>query len=288
MKKTVLSCFLVSMAFSSVSVFAETKSNEFSIPNTPIISHMNREYERSEKIATTTPIAKIQAYGKRIIQERIRALDLNRKEIEKNKTLTTLQKNTLTTQLTTNSTALVALGNTIASSTDVTSTKVLVESVFTQYRIFGIVIPKVRIEKRIYDLQNHVTKIQTTFTKVEAKIAEWKGKGKDITVLQNNLNNAKAMVATSTIQLTLLLAQAQTLTPSSFGTSSQSTIDSIQVSLKKISKDFNRVSSMLRIIKEERGDKMEKKDKDDADEKEDREDRKNHTSSSTNATSSLR
>ncbi len=196
-----------------------------------------------------TSLSRLQARGAQLIRERINSLTANKNVIQANKSLTETQKTALTTILTTNITGLTGLSAAIASSTDASSTKQLISSVYTDYRIYGIVIPQVRLEKRIYDLQNHSVKLSDLFLKVQAKIDEYKAKGKDVTAWQKNLEDAKILVATDMYALTVLRNTVSALKVSDYGTTSVAVIDSANKEIKRISHDFNTIAKNLNKVK---------------------------------------
>ena len=190
-------------------------------------------------------LSRLQRRGSQLIRERISTLQSNKTVIEANKTLTQVQKDSLTAIIASNVTGLTALSNSIASSTDATSTRELINSIYTNFRIYGVVIPQVRLEKRIYDLQNHSTKLSDLFIKVQAKIDEYKGKGKDVTVWQKSLEDAKVMVALDMNTLANLSVKVMALKPSDYGTTSKAVIDSANKELKNVVRDFNTIAKTL-------------------------------------------
>ncbi len=247
MKKTIVSVVALSIALGALPLYADNR-DDVTIPFPPIMSHVSvetaRDSERQERFLSQS-LTRLKARGAHLIDTRISSLESNNKAVANSK-LTVEQKATINTLVTTNVTGLNALKVSIASSTNATSTKALVESVYTQFRIYGIVIPQVRLEKRIYDLQNHVTTLSDTFLKVQTKINEYKGKGKDVAVWQKSLDDAKLLVATDVGKLSALMVQAQALKPSDYGTSSKATIDSVNAGIKVVAKDFSTIQRTLR------------------------------------------
>jgi heat shock protein HslJ len=241
MKKTLFTTLILGIAFSGVSVFADT---DVVIPSSPALTAVSPVTEK-EEIAVSTRYNKIQLRGNILITERINSLNANAKVIAADKTLTAEQKNALSALITTNITGLTALRASLASSTDATSTKALVSSIFTNFRIYGIVVPQIRIEKRIYDLQNHTQKLSDTFLKVQAKIDEAKGKGKDVAVWQKSLDDSKILVANDMNTLATLFTTVSALKPADYGTSSKATIEQANTTLKSVLKDFNSIKKNL-------------------------------------------
>ena len=241
MKKTLFTTLMLGVAFSGVSVFAES---DVVIPSSPFVTSVSPVAEKEEKISQGRHV-KVQSRGNNLIVERINSLNATVKVITADKTLTTEQKAALTAIATTNSTGLTTLQALIASSTDATTTKALISSIFTHFRIYGIVIPQIRLEKRIYDLQNHSQKLSDTFLKVQTKIDEAKVKGKDVTVWQKSLDDAKILVANDMNTLATLFMKVSALKPVDYGTSSKATIEQVNTTLKSVLKDFNTIRKNL-------------------------------------------
>lgn len=240
MKKIIISTLLAGALVSTA--FAE--SLDTVVPSVPEVTAVYSVTERAESIITKN-VTRIKARGAQLIKERVNSLTSNKNSIEKSK-LTVEQKTVLSTVITTNINGLTTLGTSIASSTDATSTKVLVNKIFTDFRIYAIVIPQLRLEKRIYDLQNHIPKLNETFTKIQTKIDDQKAKGKDVTVWQKSLDDAKTFVATDTAKLSSLFTQISALKPSDYGTTSKATIESVNAGVKLVAKDFASISKVAR------------------------------------------
>lgn len=286
MKKTLLPVLMLGIAFSSFTVFADQENGrdsgknsekkeyslrtevtsalfknyeredndkryknellpDISIPYAPEISRVESVNERADSFYSRFT-SRVQSRASQLIKERINVLNANSQAISASKTLTTEQKNTLTTILSTNVTGLTALNASIASSTNATTTKSLTDSIFTNFRIYGIVIPQVRLEKRVFDLQNHSQKLSDLFVKVQSNINDANAKGRNVTVWQKSLDDAKILVANDMAKLASLLPKLATLTPATYGTTSKAIIESVNLDLKNVSKDFNSIAKTLR------------------------------------------
>lgn len=251
MKKPLICLLTVGTLLWAPMAFAD--NDNVTVPLTPIITAVSadtesddqKKEERHRNTKNSNSLPKLQARGEHLINVRLGSLKANNQAILSSK-LTTEQKTSLTAILGANTSSLTTLKASIATSADATSTKALIDSIYTQYRIYGIVIPQVRLEKRIYDLQNHVTKLSDSFVKVEAKINEYKAKGKDVSIWQKGVDDAKLLVATDVAKLSTLLTQTRSLTPASYGTSSKATIESINKELKAVAKDFNSIQKAIR------------------------------------------
>jgi hypothetical protein len=251
--KKILITSLLTAAITVPVVFAEENIN---VPFSPVLSSVTPVTESVDPVNSLNA-RKIQTKERAavLINERVQALQGNKTAIEKNNKLTVEQKTLLIASLTTTIANLTTLKASVASSTDATTTKALTESIFKDHRIYGIVIPKVRLESRIYQLKNHTTTLSERFTKIQTKIDEHKAKGNDIMAWQKNLDDAKALVAQNMFKLDELLKKTAALTPASYGTTSKTIIDSVSSDMRVISKDLNTVVSKVRkpeISKKER------------------------------------
>ena len=244
MKKILLTGLLLSVSLGTASVFAETTADVV-LPLAPEISVVTSVSEKEEMSISTTRISKLKTQGERLIKERLATLESNKKTIDANKSLTGDQKVALDTFITTNTTGLTTVRASIAASSDATSTKALIKSIFTDFRIYAIVIPQIKLEKRIYDLQNHSTKLSDLFVKIQAKIDEQKAKGKDTSVWQKNLDDTKVKVAVDMNTLATLLTKVVALKPSDYGTTSKATIESVNKDIKIVAKDFTMLARTL-------------------------------------------
>lgn len=245
MKKLIITTLLVTTAMTS-GVLAES-NDSVHIPAAPNLSSVYSVTENTENVKVYKGSEKrTKERGDRLVEERIRALTSNSESISENKKLTAEQKALLVGILSTNSTNLTQHKVAFSTTTDASTTKAYIESIYKDFRIFGIVIPKVRLEARIYQLKGHATTLSETFAKLQTKIDEQKAKGNDTSSWQKGLDEAKMLVAQNMFTLDELLKKTATLTPSSYGTTSKAIIESVNKDIKLISKDFNTVVSKVR------------------------------------------
>lgn len=246
-KKIAISAIALGIILPGVSVFAES-NDDVRIPDSPNVGSVARVVEQEENMSKNLYLnseTRLKARASQLIRERINSLQSNKNAIDASNSLTAAQKTALGGIVSTNIAGLTALNATIASSTNATSTKELVNSIYSNFRIYGIVIPKLRLEKRIYDLQNHSQKLSDTFLKVQAKIDEYKAKGKDVTTWQKSLDDAKVLVANDMNTLANLFTKVDALKPTDYGTTSKMVIDQANLDLKNVMKDFNSIKRTL-------------------------------------------
>lgn len=242
MKKIITSAMAGAMVLSIGTSFASSDVLP-TISFSPEFSRVESVREERDLNVGTT-LDRIKNKGRILISQRISALTSNKTVIESSKQLTDAQKSSIVTRINDNVTRLTTLGTTLASSTDATSSKALVGSIFTDFRIYAIVIPQVRLEKRVYDLQNHAGKLSEVFVKTQAKIDEKKTAGYDVTTWQKALDDAKVLVANDLHKLDTLKTTTLALTPASYGTTSKATIEAVNKGLKEVKQDFDSVRKL--------------------------------------------
>jgi hypothetical protein len=272
MKKVIVSSVLLGLTVSVSSVFAEApvptlyavptvtsasvavtsaptpvvaSTADVVVPTTPSVTSVSPVIEKSEVIKTNS-LVRIKARGAQLIKERVNSLNENAQTIATSKTLTTEQKAVFAAFFSGKVADLNALNTKIQTGTEASSTKVLVTSIFTDFRIYGVLLPQLRIQKRIYDLQNHSAKLTETFAKIQTKIDEFKAKGKDVTVWQKSLDDAKTLVTTDTAKLQPLLVKINELKPSDYGTTSKTVIESVNKDVRSIAKDFQSINGKVK------------------------------------------
>lgn len=221
-------------------------SSDVVLPSVPEITSVAVVTEKAEVFNKNTSVSKMKARGVKMIEERINALNSNAKAIANAKLLTADQKTAFATFFSGKVTELTVLKTNLTNSADATTTKTLVSSITNDFRIYAIVIPQSRLQKRLYELQNHTTKVTDSFVKIQARIDEAKAKGKDVTVWQKNLDTTKTLVASTTVTIPTLLAQVNALKPTDYGTTSKMLIESVNKSVKQIAKDLQSVGKNVK------------------------------------------
>jgi hypothetical protein len=242
-KKIFISTLFAGVALSTSTLFAE--STDISVPMIPEITAVPSVPEKSEAI-TTNSLTRIKARGAALIKERVGSLNTTGATLSSSKTLSLEQKAVFSTAIASQVAGLTTLGTSISSGTDASSTKALVASIFSTFRIYAVVMPQIRLEKRINDLQNHAAKLADVFTKIQTNIDAQKAKGKDVTTWQAALDNAKALVVTDTTKLAALFTQISAMKPADYPTTSKTTIDAVNVGIKAVAKDFMGVVKVAR------------------------------------------
>lgn len=115
--------------------------------------------------------------------------------VSNSKVMTADHKSTLTGQLTAAQSGLAGLEGTIKADTTVDQLKADIKKIATDYRIYALVGPKVRLVNATDGANLAVTRFGTVNTKLQARIDAAKTAGKDVTAAQASLDAMNQQVA---------------------------------------------------------------------------------------------
>lgn len=108
--------------------------------------------------------------------------------------LTASDKTTLTNEVNDTISGLNALKTKLDSETTTTAARTDVQDIYTEYRVYALVAPKVNLIKVADDQQVAEQKLSTLIQKLQSRITSAQNSGKDVTALQNALNDMTTKV----------------------------------------------------------------------------------------------
>jgi hypothetical protein len=261
MKKSIIAITILSLAFGvTAPVFAEntnTPANDNfpTLPNLPAIESAAPQSEGnvSSTIAIDNMTA-LKARGKALIQQRLRALNRLNQKIKKSK-LADADKIILVADIATNIAGLKALAEKISADSDLAALKTDVKSIFDDYRIYAVFLPKINGIMNALLLKTHANKISTDYVaKYAAKIAELKTAGKDVSKLESSLADAKAKIADALAKTQTAEAGFRGLKPSDYPgstaiiTANRKLLRDAQASLKAAQKILAKIRLEIRAM----------------------------------------
>ncbi|HXE10315.1 MAG TPA: hypothetical protein VN554_02715 [Verrucomicrobiae bacterium] len=139
--------------------------------------------------------AKIKAIinkGDREINRRLTTLNTLSNKINGAQKLTSSDKNSLSNEVSTEISGLTALKTKLDADSDLATAKADAQSIFSDYRVYALVVPKVQLVKAADDQQVAEGKLTDLATKLQSRLTNAKNSGKDVTDLQNTLNDMTA------------------------------------------------------------------------------------------------
>lgn len=135
--------------------------------------------------------------GDKEIDRRLKTLNTLDSKINSAKKLSSSDKSTLSAEVNNEISALTSLKTKLDADTDLTTAKTDAQSIFSGYRVYALVVPKVQLVKTADDQQAAEGRLTALASKLQSRIGDAKQKGKDVTSLQASLDdlNAKTTAA---------------------------------------------------------------------------------------------
>ena len=140
-------------------------------------------------------LSSIHSRGAKEITRRLTYLNNLLTQINNATHLTASDKAALTSEINNEIAGLTALQSTLAAQTSLPGAKANVQSMITDYRVFALIIPKVRMIIYADNQQNNEAKLSTLAGKLETRIAAAKTAGTDVTSLQTKLDDMKSKIS---------------------------------------------------------------------------------------------
>lgn len=214
---------LITIAFSA-STFALTESAhaESLLDRVKaIISSKKVTPQPVKSDASTTTVQRIISRGDAEINRRLQTLAKLNSLINSSSHLTASDKSSLQSEVNTTISGLTALKTKLDAETTTAGARADAQSIFTEYRVYALVVPKVHLIKLADDIQATDTKLQTLAGKLQTRINTAQSAGKDVTALEKQLTDLNAQIAAAQNIAGNVEAKVVTLEPSDYNTDHQ-------------------------------------------------------------------
>jgi len=166
--------------------------------------------------AQTTRLHNLQTRGTAEIDRRVSNLNSALAKLGASTKLKTADKSALTQQVQTEVASLTALENKLVADTDLATARTDVQSIVTDYRVYVLMLPKVRLVASTDRFDVVEDKLATLNDTLQTKVNAAKSAGKDVTALQSSLDDMKAKTADATSKTSTLVAQLLALQPTDY------------------------------------------------------------------------
>lgn len=193
--------------------------------------------EKKETILNTK-IENLKTRGSNEITRRITSLTNIINKISTIKKLTESQKTSLTSNIQAEIESLKALNTKIQADTDIDTLRTDIKSIVTSYRIYLLYLPQTQIIIAADGILNAADKIGELATKLQTRINEAKGAGKDTGSLETTLADMQAKIADAKIQANNAIDEVSQLKPTEYPGNKPS-LQSARTKLKDAIKDLN-------------------------------------------------
>lgn len=197
----------------------------------------------------TNALAKIKQKGQNMIDIRLKSLNNLLDKIKNTKHISDSDKVFLTTSIQNAITGLTSLKTTIEQDTTVEQATAHVKQIVTDYRIFLIFEPKIRITAVIDNLQTLSASSASLSGKLQTYVDKLKTEGKDTTALQKLLNDINSRLKTIDTTLASDKAQIDAITVQS--TNYKDTFVKVRKDLADVRASFAKIRMDLAQMKNE-------------------------------------
>jgi hypothetical protein len=173
----------------------------------------------STSTSTSNEKARLQniiSKGDQEIARRLASLSMFLSKINAATKLTASDKATLTAEVNATIDGLNALKVKLDGETTVAAARTDAQSIYTEYRVYALVAPKVALVKVADDQQVAEQKLQTLIQKFQARLNAAKAKGKDVSALETTLSDMTQKVSASASVSSAIQAKVIDLQPTDY------------------------------------------------------------------------
>lgn len=237
-KQLIVASALVSVAVVTVpTVFAYNYGAPASL------TAANRLVSLASKSATLQPatVSALKTKADNYINERVDALNSLLARIQEDKKLTDNEKSTLSSQIQSAITGLQQLKVKIDADTTVADIRTDGKLIFTQFRVYEVLMPQIRTLIVIDELQQSTTTMQSLTSKLQTLIGSLQSQGKDVSKEQRLVNDMNTQLTTINTKLTTDKNTVMELTPTS--TNPHQSIANVRKDLGTVRNDFAKIRS---------------------------------------------
>ena len=195
-----------------------------------------------------------------LITNRLTTLNTLLTRVQNDKRLTDTEKSSLSSDIQTTISGLTTLKAKIDADTDATTARADEKQIVTNYYVYAVLEPKIRLLVVINNLQTSTATLQGLVPQLQNLINTYKSQGKDVTQLQSLLDDISTQLQTINTTLTkdattvdgVSLASHETA-QATFTQVRQDLTQIVQVDFAKIRSDFEQMRSQFKQFTESTG-----------------------------------
>lgn len=219
-----------------------------------LIREVTKYENRPTGTAGGASLQEIIKKGDTLIQNRLTSLNKVLTRLQGDKKLSASEASSLTTDVQTDISGLTALKAKIDADTDVTTARADVKSIITNYYVYAMFEPKMRLLITINNLQTISSNVQTLVPQIQKIIDSFKSQGKDVTQLQSLLDDVNTQLQTisTTLSKDSATVQGVTLTTqdksAAFVQVREDLSSIVKTDFIKIQSDFTQMRPLFKAI----------------------------------------
>lgn len=179
-----------SIAALGSTMFVTAAANAITTPTTNTTTTQQSTTSANEQTRLQNIISK----GDQEIARRLASLATLTTKINAATRLTASDKTTLTNEVNDTISGLNTLKTKLDSETTIAAARADAQDIYTEYRVYALVAPKIGLVKVADDQQVVEQKLSTLIQKLQSRITSAQSNGKDVTALQNALNDMTTKV----------------------------------------------------------------------------------------------
>ena len=254
-----LACGGISLAQAVVPAFAVNTLGGEKLINTvnKEQTHLQNQQIRLEKQASNSAnksanqLQNIKTRADSLIVTRLDSLNTLLNRVQSDTKLTSSEKSSLTTEIQNDVSALTALKAKIDADTNVTTARTDAKTIITNYYIYAVFEPKVRLLVTLNNLQNTSGYIQALVPQLQNLINNLKAQGKDTSQIQPLLDDISSQLQTINTTIATDIATVQNISttskrnPTDFTKVRQDIAQIVRSGFAKIRSDFAKMRPLF-------------------------------------------
>ncbi|HWY78870.1 MAG TPA: hypothetical protein VNW29_00775 [Candidatus Sulfotelmatobacter sp.] len=202
----------------------------------------------------TNELQNIIKHADTLITSRLASLNEIISRIQNDKRLSDSEKNSLNSEIQTAINGLTALKTKIDGDTSITTARNDEKQIITNFYVYAIFMPKIRLLITLNNLQAITANVQTLVPQLQNIITTFKSQGKDVTQVQNLLNDIATQIQTinttlsSDVTTIEAVSTATTGASSTFGKVQQDIAQIVRTGFAKIRSDFGQMRPLFKQL----------------------------------------
>ncbi|MCL5292871.1 MAG: hypothetical protein M1548_10235 [Actinobacteria bacterium] len=203
--------------------------------------------QQAKEEARRQAMEKARKMGLEMIDRRIRELDELLRKVRTMAKITEEERAYLVNEIQNNLDSLSSLRRKIEQETDPQALKTEIKSIVTNYRVYMVVLPKVRALE-VADRANWgVQRFDALAARIQERVDKAKAAGKDVTKVQELLDKLRAKIAEAKVQIDKARAAFNSMLPVD-PASAKSSLETGKSYLKAARQDFKDAIAIMRQI----------------------------------------
>lgn len=201
-----------------------------------------------------TQLARIKTLADKQIDNRVTVLTNLLKLVQNSPHISSTDKANLTTQVQTEISSLPQLKTKIDNETDIKSVRADVQSIYQEFRVYALIVPKVNLIRVADRLATAADKLSAYADSLQQQLDDAKAKGKDTSKLQATMTDMRSQISTAKADFTAAVSKIMNVTPDQFNSDKSSVSQTRNLlkagrdALKTALKDGNQIKSGLKQL----------------------------------------